>query len=71
MEAYIAAFDRHWNLALEDCLETWSRKVKRKAPALGKLFSNTYSQQNYFTLKRNFIFTDDQRKSRVGVRLYM
>lgn len=33
IEAFIAAFDKHWNLALEDCLETWSRKVKRKAPA--------------------------------------
>lgn len=35
VEAYVAAFDKHWNLALEDCFETWSRKVKRKAPALG------------------------------------
>jgi small nuclear ribonucleoprotein (snRNP)-like protein len=37
VEAYVAAFDRHWNLALEDCLELWSRKVKRKAPALGEV----------------------------------
>ncbi|XP_066595191.1 U7 snRNA-associated Sm-like protein LSm11 isoform X2 [Prorops nasuta] len=35
VEAYVAAFDKHWNLALEDCHEVWSRKVKRKAPALG------------------------------------
>ncbi|XP_015126944.1 U7 snRNA-associated Sm-like protein LSm11 [Diachasma alloeum] len=35
VEAYVAAFDKHWNLALEDCLEVWTRKVKRKAPALG------------------------------------
>ncbi|XP_067216425.1 U7 snRNA-associated Sm-like protein LSm11 isoform X1 [Linepithema humile] len=35
VEAYVAAFDKHWNLALEDCFETWSRKVKKKAPALG------------------------------------
>lgn len=35
IEAYVAAFDKHWNLALEDCFEVWSRKVKRKAPALG------------------------------------
>ncbi|CAL1687990.1 unnamed protein product [Lasius platythorax] len=35
VEAYVAAFDKHWNLALEDCFEVWSRKVKRKAPALG------------------------------------
>ncbi|XP_014211024.1 U7 snRNA-associated Sm-like protein LSm11 [Copidosoma floridanum] len=37
IEAYVAAFDRHWNLALEDCLESWSRKIKRKAPASGGL----------------------------------
>ncbi|XP_043254136.1 U7 snRNA-associated Sm-like protein LSm11 [Colletes gigas] len=35
VEAYVAAFDRHWNLALEDCFEVWTRKAKRKAPALG------------------------------------
>ncbi|XP_076381370.1 U6 snRNA-associated Sm-like protein LSm11 isoform X3 [Megalopta genalis] len=36
VEAYVAAFDKHWNLALEDCFEVWTRKVKRKAPALGR-----------------------------------
>lgn len=35
VEAYVAAFDKHWNLALEDCLEVWTRNVKRKTPALG------------------------------------
>ncbi|XP_012275370.1 U7 snRNA-associated Sm-like protein LSm11 [Orussus abietinus] len=35
VEAYVVAFDKHWNLALEDCLEVWTRKIKRKAPALG------------------------------------
>ncbi|XP_033226899.1 U7 snRNA-associated Sm-like protein LSm11 [Belonocnema kinseyi] len=35
VEAYVVAFDKHWNLALEDCFETWTRKIKRKAPALG------------------------------------
>ncbi|XP_063242761.1 U7 snRNA-associated Sm-like protein LSm11 isoform X3 [Bacillus rossius redtenbacheri] len=30
--AYLAAFDKHWNLALEDVTETWTRKKKRKAP---------------------------------------
>lgn len=37
VEAYVAAFDKHWNLALEDCFETWSRKVKKKVPALGNI----------------------------------
>ncbi|KAH0564374.1 hypothetical protein KQX54_011717 [Cotesia glomerata] len=46
IEAYVAAFDKHWNLALEDCYETWTRKVKRKAPILDaqkiltKIFGN-------------------------------
>ncbi|XP_076387155.1 U6 snRNA-associated Sm-like protein LSm11 isoform X2 [Megachile rotundata] len=35
VEAYVAAFDKHWNLALEDCFEVWTRKTKRKAPAQG------------------------------------
>lgn len=43
LEAYVAAFDRHWNLALEDCLEVWRRKVKRKTPALGCLKSEAVS----------------------------
>ena len=37
VEAYVAAFDKFWNLALEDCFEVWSRKVKRKAPAVGTI----------------------------------
>jgi len=37
VEAYVVAFDKHWNLALEDCYEVWSRKVKRKAPVLGTI----------------------------------
>ncbi|KYM82385.1 U7 snRNA-associated Sm-like protein LSm11, partial [Atta colombica] len=35
VEAYVVAFDKFWNLALEDCFEVWSRKIKRKAPAVG------------------------------------
>lgn len=28
--AYVTAFDKHWNLALEDVDEQWIRKKKRK-----------------------------------------
>nr|CAD7600609.1 unnamed protein product [Timema genevievae] len=33
--AFVAAFDKHWNLALEDVTEVWTRPIKRKAVALG------------------------------------
>lgn len=34
--AYLIAFDKHWNLALEEVTEVWTRRKKRKVPALGK-----------------------------------
>lgn len=35
--AYVAAFDKHWNLALEDVDEVWTRKKACKVPAYGWL----------------------------------
>ncbi|XP_033321599.2 U6 snRNA-associated Sm-like protein LSm11 isoform X1 [Megalopta genalis] len=46
VEAYVAAFDKHWNLALEDCFEVWTRKVKRKAPALGRPSATTAADES-------------------------
>ncbi|XP_076653902.1 U6 snRNA-associated Sm-like protein LSm11 [Halictus rubicundus] len=46
VEAYVAAFDKHWNLALEDCFEVWTRKVKRKAPALGGPSATTANDES-------------------------
>ncbi|CAK9810244.1 U7 snRNA-associated Sm-like protein LSm11 [Anthophora plagiata] len=46
VEAYVAAFDKHWNLALEDCFEVWTRKVKRKAPALGTPCGANYRKED-------------------------
>lgn len=34
-EAFVVAFDRHWNLALKDIREVWTRKKKSKVPAVG------------------------------------
>lgn len=34
--ANIVAFDKHWNMALEDVTEVWTRPKRRKIPALGK-----------------------------------
>lgn len=32
---YVVAFDKHWNIALEDVREVWARAKKLKQPALG------------------------------------
>jgi small nuclear ribonucleoprotein (snRNP)-like protein len=32
MVAYVAAFDKHWNMALTDIEETFLRKIRRKIP---------------------------------------
>ncbi|XP_023717077.1 U7 snRNA-associated Sm-like protein LSm11 [Cryptotermes secundus] len=34
--AFLAAFDKQWNLALEDVREVWTRRKRRKVPALGE-----------------------------------
>jgi len=34
--AFLAAFDKHWNLALEDVHEVWTRRKRNKVPALGE-----------------------------------
>jgi hypothetical protein len=34
--AFLTAFDKHWNLALEDVREVWTRRKRNKVPALGK-----------------------------------
>jgi hypothetical protein len=40
--AFLAAFDKHWNLALEDVREVWTRRKRRKVPALGEVLIHTH-----------------------------
>lgn len=35
---YLVAFDKHFNMALEDVTEIWTRKKHQKTPALGEYF---------------------------------
>ena len=41
--AFLAAFDKHWNLALEGVREVWTRRKRSKVPALGKAVVRTQS----------------------------
>jgi LSM domain. len=41
--AFLAAFDKHWNLALVDVREVWTRRKRSKVPALGKAVVRTQS----------------------------
>jgi hypothetical protein len=45
--AFLAAFDKHWNLALEDVREVWTRRKRRKVPALGKVLTQTLITANW------------------------
>ncbi|XP_058795872.1 U7 snRNA-associated Sm-like protein LSm11 [Phymastichus coffea] len=54
IEAYIAAFDTHWNLALEDCMQVWTRKIVRKSAGDSHKKIITKTNTNHMTVvKKN------------------
>ena len=40
---FVAAFDKHWNMALTDVDEQFTRNRSRKAPVLGRYLAGHFS----------------------------
>ncbi|GLG93097.1 U7 snRNA-associated Sm-like protein LSm11 [Gryllus bimaculatus] len=52
-EAFVAAFDKHWNLALEDVREVWVRRRRPPVPPLVLLFKIYYFSNRFIVAHRN------------------
>jgi len=57
--AFLAAFDKHWNLALEDVREVWTRRKRNKVPALGKAVVRRVGNcsLHWYTLRANALWS--------------
>ena len=71
--AFLAAFDKHWNLALEDVREVWTRRKRNKVPALGKavVSSARNCSVHWYTLRTHALWSVKPltlilRRSRTG-----
>lgn len=49
-EGYISAYDKHWNLVMDDVDEIWTRKNKYKSLAFGKVVSCKSYFSSYFSI---------------------
>lgn len=47
---YISAYDKHWNLVMDDVDEVWTRKNKYKSLAIGKIISSKSYFTSYFSI---------------------
>ncbi|XP_050536309.1 U7 snRNA-associated Sm-like protein LSm11 [Daktulosphaira vitifoliae] len=51
-EGYIIAFDKHWNLVMDNVVETWTRKNKVKSLAIGNMVQLDEAPKPYNVVKR-------------------
>ncbi|XP_044730098.1 U7 snRNA-associated Sm-like protein LSm11 [Chrysoperla carnea] len=61
--AYVEAFDKHFNMALADVTEVWTRKKSRKNPALGNIENQQSMPRKVITPKVKIIKSDKKTET--------
>jgi len=69
--AFLAAFDKHWNLALEDVREVWTRRKRNKVPALGKAVDRSVGNcsVHWYTLRAHALWPSLQTVPNGWIRI--